>query len=284
MDAVRLRWREYAMEAALLAAFMVSAAGVTALLHYPGSPIRQALPHAALRRTLTGVAMGLTAAAIIYSPWGRRSGAHVNPSITLTYLRLRKVTPRDAAFYVAAQFLGAAAGLTVAGLVLGGIAASPEVNYVATLPGPGGTLAAFVAEAAISFGRMAMVLVVSNTPRLARFTGALAAVLVALFISVESPISGMSMNPARSFAPAVATGSLNVWWVYLFAPLVGMLGAAELYVRRYGHAAVRCAKLHHAADGTCHFNCFLAPGSTDHLAPGATAAEAAAMQAIARQS
>jgi aquaporin Z len=283
MGAARRRWREYAMEAALLATFMVSAVGVTALLQYPASAVRQTLPDAVLRRSLIGVAMGLTAAAIIYSPWGRRSGAHINPSITLTYLRLRKVTPRDAAFYVAAQFLGAVGGLTVAGLMLPGIAGSPEVNYVATLPGPGGTAAAFVAEATISFGMMTMILAVSNTPRLARFTGALAAVLVALYISVESPISGMSMNPARSFAPAVATGSLHVWWVYVFAPLAGMLGAAEIYVRRYGYSAVRCAKLHHAGDGTCHFNCLFAPRSSGRQAPGEAAAQATAMHAIARQ-
>ena len=249
------RWREYLIEAALLGAFMVSALGVTAVLQSPGSPLRQMLPSAALRRTLTGMAMGMTAAAIIYSPWGRRSGAHINPSVTLTYLRLHKVTPRDAACYVAAHFIGAIVGLAAAAAVLGRVAGSPEVNYVATLPGPAGVTAAFAAELIISFGMMAMILIVSNTPRWSRLTGMLAAALVALYISVESPISGMSMNPARSFAPAAAVGSLHVWWVYIVAPLAGMLGAAELYVRRYGHAAVRCAKLDHGQHGACHFHC-----------------------------
>jgi aquaporin Z len=254
-----LRWREYAIEAALLAAFMLAAVGATTLLQYPGSPVRHALPNAAFRRSLLGLAMGATAAAIIYSPWGRRSGAHINPSITLTYLRLHKITTRDAACYVAAHFLGAITGLTAGALLLGGIAASSEVNYVATVPGPSGTTAAFAAEAAISFGMMTMILAVSNTPRISRFTGALAACLVALYITVESPVSGMSMNPARSFAPAVAAGSLQVWWVYVVAPVAGMLGAAEIYVRRHGHAAVRCAKLHHGSDGPCHFHCLYTP-------------------------
>lgn len=249
------RWREYMIEAALLGTFMVSALGVTALLQFPGSPLRQMLPSAALRRSLTGLAMGLTAAAIIYSPWGRRSGAHINPSVTLTYLRLHKITPRDAAGYVTAQFFGAIVGLAAAAAALGGIAGSPDVNYVATVPGPAGIRAAFAAELIISFGMMTMILVVSNTPRWSRLTGLLAAGLVALYITVESPISGMSMNPARSFAPAAAAGSLRVWWVYIVAPLTGMLAAAELYVRRNGHAAVRCAKLHHDAHGTCHFHC-----------------------------
>jgi aquaporin Z len=253
--AAGFRWREYGIEAALLAAFMMSAVGVTALVEYPASPVRQALSSAIVRRSLTGIAMGLTAAAIIYSPWGRRSGAHINPAITLTYLRLRKMTPRDAAFYVAAQFLGAIGGLTAAAALLPGVAGSRQVNYVATVPGSSGVAAAFVAEAAISFGMASMILTVSNSRRLSRFTGVLAACLVALYISVESPISGMSMNPARSFAPAIAAGSVCTWWLYVVAPVTGMLTAAELYVRRHGHAAVLCAKLHHGADGPCHFQC-----------------------------
>jgi aquaporin Z len=250
----RYRWPEYFMEAALLAVFMVSALGVTALLQYPASPVRQVLESGVLRRVLTGLAMGLTAAALIYSPWGRRSGAHINPSITLTYFRLGKIAPRDAALYVIALFGGAIGGLATAAAVLRGIAGSPEVNYVATMPGRSGTAAAFAAETAISFGMMAMVLTVSNAPRLSRFTGAVAAGLVALYISVESPISGMSMNPARSFAPAVASGSLATLWIYFVAPLGGMLLAAEAYVRRHGPAAIRCAKLHHGP-GACHFHC-----------------------------
>ena len=86
---------------------MVSALVVTTLVEHPASPIRQMLPDPLRRRALIGVAMGLTAASIIYSPWGRQSGAHFNPSVTLTFLRLGKITPRDALFYVMAQFAGA---------------------------------------------------------------------------------------------------------------------------------------------------------------------------------
>lgn len=255
MRAARFRWPEYGIEAALLAAFMLSAIAVTALLQYPASPVRVALPSAALRRLLTGVAMGLTAASIIYSPWGRRSGAHINPSITLTYLRLRKISRRDAILYVLAQFVGAAAGIAVATALLRSIAGSPEVNYVATLPGSAGAPGAFAGEIAISFGLMATVLIVSNTPRLSRFTGVSAACLVAVYIAIESPLSGMSMNPARSFAPALASGVLRPLWIYFIAPTAGMLLAAEAYVRRHGHAAVRCAKLHHGDGDACHFHC-----------------------------
>jgi aquaporin Z len=249
-----LRWTESAIEAVLLGAFMVSALGATALLEYPASPVRMALQNATARRAIAAVAMAVTAAAIIYSPWGRRSGAHINPSLTLTFLRLRKIEPRDAALYILAQFAGAAAGIAVASAALRGIAGSPEVNYAATVPGSAGIAGAFAAEVVISFGMMATVLVLSNTPRLAPFTGVAAACLVALYIAVESPLSGMSMNPARSLASALAAGDLTPMWIYFVAPTAGMLLAAEAYVRSRGLGRVYCAKLSHGM-GPCHFRC-----------------------------
>jgi aquaporin Z len=241
---------------------MVSALAVTALLEHPASPVREAVVSPLVRRALTGVAMGLTAAAIIYSPWGRRSGAHLNPSVTLSYLRLGKISRRDAGFYVLAQFAGAVAGVALVAGALDGIVSSPAVNYVATVPGPAGTVVAFGAEAAISFFMMWAILHLSNTPRLARFTGVAAACLIALYITIEAPLSGMSMNPARSFAPALASGAVSPLWIYFIAPPAGMMLAAEVYARRHGRHSVRCAKLHHPTHGTCHFACGSGRGIT----------------------
>jgi aquaporin Z len=107
----------------------------------------------------------------------------------------------------------------------------------------------------ISFGMMLMVLGVSNTPRVARFTGLAAGLLVACYIALEAPLSGMSMNPARSFGPALLAGTASSLWIYFTAPLTGMLAAAELFVRVHGRRRVRCAKLHHPLDVRCIFNC-----------------------------
>jgi aquaporin Z len=247
-------WPEYAMETMELACFMASALIVTVVIQHPASPIRQAIVSDFERRAMTGAAMGLTAAAIVYSPWGRRSGAHFNPSVTLTFLRLGRIAPADALFYVLAQFLGGIVGVSAVAALLPPVA-DPAVNYVATVPGPAGFVAAFAAELAISFGMMSMVLLVSNTPRVAHFTGVVAACLVAIYITIEAPLSGMSMNPARSLAPALAAGEAKPLWIYFTAPPLGMLLAGELYVRSFGRAAVRCAKLHHPATGHCHFGC-----------------------------
>lgn len=254
-EVVREHWPEYLMEAAGLGLFMISAAVVTALLEYPHSPLYQLLPDPVIRRLLIGIAMGLTAIGIIYSPWGKRSGAHLNPAVTVTFFRLGKIQGLDALFYVLAQFVGGLIGLLIAAMAIGMAIEHPTVNYVVTVPGLDGVGMAFAAEACISFGLMLVVLIVSNRTKLNAWTGVFAGALVAIYIAVEAPFSGMSMNPARSFASALPAHLWTDFWVYLTAPLLGMLLAAECYVRFPGAHRVLCAKLHHHNDTRCIFCC-----------------------------
>jgi aquaporin Z len=204
-----------------------------------------------LRTLLVGLAMGATAIVLIHSPWGKRSGAHMNPAVTLTFLRLGKIRPWDALFFVIAQTLGGTLGVIIAASVLGSGFTDPPVSYAATLPGPTGTAVAFAAEALISFGLMTTVLGLSGSPRLARFTGIAAGVLVALYISLESPLSGMSMNPARTFASAAPGMMWQHFWIYLLAPPLGMLAAAQLHCVIRGSSAAGCAKLLHPKTVRC---------------------------------
>jgi aquaporin Z len=199
--------------------------------------------------------MALTAVAIIYSPWGRRSGAHMNPATTLAFSRLGKVEPEDALFYVLAQFAGGAAGLSLALGLLGRRLADPPVHYVATLPGADGALAAFLAEVGIAFLMMLVVLLASNQPRLAGFTGLLVGLLLFSYITLEAPVSGMSLNPARTFASALPGRLWGALWVYFTAPPLGMLAAAQIYTMLRGAEKVHCAKLHHDTVQRCIFRC-----------------------------
>ncbi|MBZ0251925.1 MAG: aquaporin, partial [Candidatus Methylomirabilis sp.] len=95
----------------------------------------------------------------------------------------------------------------------------------------------------------------SNHPRLSKRTPLLAGALVALYIAVEAPLSGMSMNPARSFGSAVSAMNWTAIWIYFTAPVVGMLAASEVYVRRMGGLRVYCAKLNHHNQEPCIFRC-----------------------------
>jgi aquaporin Z len=248
-----LHWPEYAIEGVLLGLFMISACVFTVFFQLPHSPIRQAISSAELRRVLTGIAMGLTAVALIYSPWGQRSGAHFNPSVTLTFLRLGKITRRDAGFYLGFQFAGAALGVFVAAIILGSYIGDASVQYAATYPGPSGMAVAALGEFAISFLQMTIVLTVSNHPRFNRLTGVIAGLMVAAFIAIEAPYSGMSMNPARTFGSALPSGIWNGFLVYLLVPPVAMLAAAQIFVWRRGHSAVHCCKLDHSPKRNCIF-------------------------------
>jgi aquaporin Z len=252
-------WRthrtEYMIEGALLGAFMISACFFCVVLEHPSSPVRGALPDAFLRRGLMGLAMGGTAVAIIYSRWGKRSGAHINPATTLTFLRLGKVAREDALFYALFQCAGAIAGVLLAALVLSGAVRHPSVNFAATVPGERGAAVAFLAEAAIAFVLMTVVLAVSNAPRWNRFTGLAAGTCVALFIAFEAPLSGMSMNPARSLGSAVSAMTWESLWIYVAAPPIGMLLAAEARIRLLRRRPVLCAKLHHENLERCIFRC-----------------------------
>ena len=254
-NSIDAHWPEYLMEAAELGLFMFSACAFTVLLYHPSSPLAQTIHDGILRRLLMGVAMGSTAVAIIFSPLGQRSGAHFNPSVTWTFFRLGKIDARDAAFYTLFQFAGGIAGIILASFTLGKLVAHQSVNYAVTLPGPDGPVVAFLAEIFISFILMLVVLNVSSTKRLGRWTGVFAGALVAVYITIESPISGMSMNPARTFGSAVGAHSWMSLWIYFVAPPLGMLLAAEVYRRLPVVGAIACAKLHHHNNKRCIFRC-----------------------------
>jgi aquaporin Z len=247
-------WPEYAIEAAGLASSLVVACTLGVWLVHPESAVVRALPNPLARRAVMGLAMGLTAIVLIYSPWGRRSGAHFNPATTLTFWRLGKIETGDAIGYVIGQAIGSLTGVVSAATVLGPALAHPRVRYVATMPGAAGATVAFGAEVVIAFVLMSVVLRVSNDAALARFTGLAAGALVAFYVTVEAPLSGMSLNPARSLGSAVPAHAWTAFWIYVAAPPLGMLAAAEVYVRRRGMDAVFCAKLHHDAR-PCLFRC-----------------------------
>lgn len=250
---LRGHWPEYLMEAALLGAFMVSACVFGALYEFPKSPIHMAISSSFLRRVLMGLSMGLSAIAIIYSPWGKQSGAHINPSVTFTFFRLGKIKFWDAVFYITAQVTGAILGVAFVARFLGRELADPAVRYVVTLPGMDGPLVALLAEFLIAFGLMSAVLFFSNHHRLANYTGLFAGLLVATYISFEAPFSGMSMNPARTMGSSFSAEIWSGLWIYLTAPPLGMLTAAEFYLWRKGRASVQCCKLHHNNDKRCIF-------------------------------
>ena len=251
----RSHWALYVFEAIELAIFMISACFFTVWLFDPAYPFFHLLPSSALRRLLMGVAMGATAVMIIHSPMGKRSGAHFNPSITLTYFRLGKIGRWDALFYMVFQFLGGVLGVGVSAICFGSTLADPAVEYAVTVPGKFGTAAAFGAEFLMAALLMGAVLWTSNRPRIAKYTSYLVGFLILCYILVFAPVSGFSINPARTTGSAVFAHVWTAIWLYFVAPIAGMMLAAEVHVRINGIDKILCAKLHPDPAYPCPFVC-----------------------------
>ncbi len=237
--------KNYLIEAWALGMFMVSAVFFTAVFELPGHPFHIAVDSPLLRRFFIGLAMGLTAIGLIYSGWGRQSGAHMNPSMTLTFWALNKIKGSDAVAYILAQFIGGTLAIGGLKLLFPHIIGAPQVSYVQTLPGAPGILPAFAGEFVLSFFLVLMVLYSSNDERTKPYTGLFAGCMVMLYITIEAPFSGMSINPARTFASAFGAGNFRFLWLYFLAPTMGMLAAAYTWEKWICQRADFNCSLHH---------------------------------------
>lgn len=241
------------MEAAEVTLYLFLTCVFAGLLLYPASPVRHFVGSPAILRALMGLAVGAAVLAIVVSPWGKQSGGHFNPALTLAFYRLGKLRSPDAIFYVVAQFSGAIAGVCIARYLLPATIGPHAARYAVTEPGVRGSALAFVAELTISFVLMLTILVTSNREAFVRYTPYFVGFWYAAFIFLEAPLSGMSMNPARSFAPALHAGYWHALWLYFTAPTLGMLIAAEVFLRARGGAEPYCAKLDHVNHKRCIF-------------------------------
>jgi aquaporin Z len=224
---VILSLKRYAAEGLGLGIFMFFACVCVVLLEHPRSSGLAAFPDPLVRRALMGLAMGLTAVINVYSPWGKLSGAHINPAVSLTFVALGKLELKHLPGYAIGQTVGGTLGVVAAWALTGDRLADPLTHFAVTAPGPEGVGVAFVAEVLISAGMMTMALLVSQS-RFRHLTGLGAGILVALYITFEAPLSGMSMNPARTIASAVIANDYGSLWLYFVAPILGMGSAAAI--------------------------------------------------------
>ena len=254
LNSLRKHWQEYLIEAGGLGAFMISACAFGVLFFNPNSPLDFIKRDASQRADGRGdgrdgnrdflFAVGKTLRRTY------QSGGNID-----IFQTWKKSNFGMRLFYISAQFAGGIFGVMFSWLLLGKLLEDSAVNFVVTLPGKDGAAIAFLAEIVISFLMMTMVLVTSNSLKLSRFTPYFAGFLVAFYITFENPLSGMSMNPARSFASALAAKNFTAIWIYFIAPPLAMLSAAEVYVRVKGAKEVYCAKFHHHNSKRCIFNC-----------------------------
>jgi aquaporin NIP len=156
---------------------------------------------------------------------GHLSGAHINPAVTLAFTLTRHFPGRDAAAYIAAQVLGAVAG---AMLLLGAWSDKPA-DLGATVPSVGSGTALLYEIVLTAFLMFVIMAVATDT----RAVGAAAAIAIGGTVGLDAlfggPITGASMNPARSFGPALAAGEWSRFWIYIVGPVVGAALGALAY-------------------------------------------------------
>ncbi|MDP4264436.1 MAG: aquaporin [Bacteroidota bacterium] len=222
--------KHYYQEALGLAIFMISACFFGALLEGKSSSLHQAIPNDFARTVIMGFLMGSTALFIFYSPVTTPSGSHINPAVSLTFLRLGKMCHWDALFYGIFQFMGGTLAVYIMQWLMGEILTAPPVNSVATVPGKAGIVPALITEFIIAFVTMTMVLFTSHHEKLKKYTRIFSGCLVCTWVIIAGPVSGFGMNPARSFASALPAHIWTATWIYLLMPAGGMLLAAEVFL------------------------------------------------------
>ena len=194
-------------------------------------------------RLITGLLFAGSGSLIAISPLGKRSGAHINPAVTLAFWTQGKVHRHDLTGYVVAQVLGGIAGAALVLLLWRGEARSVHIG--ATLPGDGASpVLATLIEVAMTAALVGMLLFFTSSARLAPFTPLANWFLVAALVVVGAPYTGTSLNPARSFGPALIDPVFTSFWVYVVGPVVGALlavGGFALFRSR----VVLTAKLAH---------------------------------------
>jgi aquaporin Z len=186
-----------------------------------GTGVVDARSHGQIGRAAAVTAPALTVLAVILF-MGAVSGAHLNPVVSIAFALRRDFQWRRVPGYVLAQLLGAVLAAWILRLTFGDVA-----HLGSTLPGSGFTATqAFVIEMLLTLGLVSTVL---GTASSAQNLGPLSALGVAGYVELAglwaSPVSGASMNPARSVGPALISGDLHELWIYLIAPLVGALAA-----------------------------------------------------------
>jgi aquaporin Z len=249
-------WKIYCYEALALGLFMVFACAFTIVIEHPDFWIKNNVESAFFRRFLNGCAMGLTAVLLIYSNFGKASGAHMNPAVTIANWQMDRIKTWDAIFYIIFQFIGGILGVLLFKIFFFEYISHPSISYVVTVPytDSDSVLIPFLSEFLMSFILLLSVLILSNLPKFANYTGYFVGILLVIYITFEAPISGMSINPARTFASAFSLGNYSNLWLYFVAPIFGMLLASILFRKSYKIINCECQTMQCFMSGNKHTN------------------------------
>ncbi|MBV9272417.1 MAG: aquaporin [Verrucomicrobia bacterium] len=249
---IKLNWSEYFAEAFGTAfnLFVGLSAGV---VNFSSDlPVARLIPSNSLRLLLTGLVFAGSGSLFAISPLGKLSGAHINPSVSLAFFARGKMHPEDLAGYLGGQFLGGLAGAWL--LVAFWGARAGNIHNGITAPGAGYPIwFVFFTEFGMTLALVLAIFAFLSAEELMRWTPLMTWFLVAAMVWLAAPVSGTSLNPARSFGPSLVNWFWASQWLYWVAPPTGGLMAALLFHFLRGNRRLLTAKLFHAPDYRCIF-------------------------------
>jgi aquaporin Z len=256
MSSVRLatngwHWKEWEAELAGTAVLLFAVVTAKYWAVRAGPPFSDPT----IRVTIVGTVAGLVVVGVAFSPLGRRSGAHLNPAVTIG-LWLQKVTGRaDLAGYCAAQIIGGIVGVAAA-RAWGPRVADATVHWAVIAPAARiNEATAAAVEAGATFAQLVLVFGVLASRRYHQWAPVVAGVLLTTFIVALAPVSGAGFNPVRGLAPDVLANVYPAIWIYFVGPLAGSAAAAAAVIA-WGRRPVT-GKLYHDPAISCHMRCAL---------------------------
>jgi len=184
------------------------------------SIVARLIPSVPARRLLTGFLFGCTGCLVTISPVGKISGAHINPAVSIAFWLRGKMKTEAMAGYIISQLLGAVAGCVP---LLLWRHQGYSVGYGKTVPGGAGILAAYIGEVITTAGLITLIFVFVGSKKLRDYTAYTMPFLYGFMVWAETVYSGCSTNPARSLGPAVISGDYTGYWLYIAAPITGVL-------------------------------------------------------------
>ena len=203
------------------------------------------VPSNSLRLLINGLVYAGSGSLFAISPLGKLSGAHINPSMSLAFYLSGKMHLGDLVGYIISQMIGQTLGAVLLVLFWGKYAASisngmtlPEAGFPLWLP--------FLAEVILTFALVFGVFIFASNKALSKWTPLMTWILIATMVWQEAPLSGTSLNPARSFGPALVSWSWEFHWIYWVAPLLGSVLAVLLFRFAAYELRLHTGKLCHA--------------------------------------
>ena len=255
----QLHWSEYGAE--LLGTMFLVFVGLSAVVFNfgQGLPIEPLIPDSSIRLLITGLMFAGSGSLVAISPLGKLSGAHINPSVSLAFWLQGKMHHHDICGYIVGQFIGAIIGAGLLVIVWGEYAVS--VNNGVTVAGANYALwYVFLVEVSMTCLLVLAIFIFVSNDRLMRWTPLMTWLMVATMVWLESPISGTSLNPARSLGTALVSWFWQDQWLYLFAPPLGaVLAVATFRLLTFGERELLTAKLFHVPNYRCIFKNISAP-------------------------